>query len=160
MALIECNECSHKISDKASNCPNCGAPVPKEPKKLLKLTIKKEKTSIITYILYALIFLSVLYLISSDIVFLITIRNEITLQQLQFSTYYEGFLSSYSSIIINVTCLACLFSILSKKFSKFSKLLFSLNSITSIILFIFLYRNNLRVGPCFFILFIINIYER
>jgi len=26
MALIKCNECSQEISDKASNCPNCGAP--------------------------------------------------------------------------------------------------------------------------------------
>ena len=26
MALIKCNECSQEISDKASSCPNCGAP--------------------------------------------------------------------------------------------------------------------------------------
>jgi coenzyme F420-reducing hydrogenase alpha subunit len=29
MALINCNECGKEISDKASTCPNCGAPVEK-----------------------------------------------------------------------------------------------------------------------------------
>lgn len=27
MALIECRECKHQISDQAQACPNCGAPV-------------------------------------------------------------------------------------------------------------------------------------
>lgn len=27
MALIKCSECSAEISDKASCCPKCGAPV-------------------------------------------------------------------------------------------------------------------------------------
>ena len=27
MALIKCSECGREISDKASSCPNCGAPV-------------------------------------------------------------------------------------------------------------------------------------
>ena len=27
MALIDCRECGHRISDKATTCPNCGAPV-------------------------------------------------------------------------------------------------------------------------------------
>jgi predicted nucleic acid-binding Zn ribbon protein len=27
MALIECNECKSQVSDKAKNCPKCGAPV-------------------------------------------------------------------------------------------------------------------------------------
>jgi hypothetical protein len=26
MALIQCSECNHSISDKASTCPHCGAP--------------------------------------------------------------------------------------------------------------------------------------
>ena len=29
MALINCSECGKEISDKASNCPNCGCPVEK-----------------------------------------------------------------------------------------------------------------------------------
>ncbi len=28
MALVRCGECGKKVSDKASACPNCGAPVP------------------------------------------------------------------------------------------------------------------------------------
>lgn len=27
MALIDCNECKKQVSDKASACPNCGAPI-------------------------------------------------------------------------------------------------------------------------------------
>lgn len=27
MALIKCEECGHMVSDKATSCPNCGAPV-------------------------------------------------------------------------------------------------------------------------------------
>ncbi len=27
MALINCSECNHQVSDKASSCPNCGAPI-------------------------------------------------------------------------------------------------------------------------------------
>ncbi|MFM2323575.1 MAG: zinc-ribbon domain, partial [Pseudomonadota bacterium] len=27
MALITCNECGRQISDRASSCPGCGAPV-------------------------------------------------------------------------------------------------------------------------------------
>ena len=29
MALINCTECNHEISDKAEKCPNCGFPIPK-----------------------------------------------------------------------------------------------------------------------------------
>ncbi|MGI2021694.1 zinc-ribbon domain-containing protein [Shewanella glacialipiscicola] len=27
MALIKCSECSHDVSDKATSCPKCGAPI-------------------------------------------------------------------------------------------------------------------------------------
>ena len=27
MALISCNECGRQVSDKASQCPGCGAPI-------------------------------------------------------------------------------------------------------------------------------------
>ena len=33
MALIKCSECAKEISDKAKNCPNCGAPVVAHPRK-------------------------------------------------------------------------------------------------------------------------------
>ena len=31
MALISCSECSKEVSDKASSCPNCGAPISSSP---------------------------------------------------------------------------------------------------------------------------------
>lgn len=30
MALIDCKECSNKVSELAESCPKCGAPVPKK----------------------------------------------------------------------------------------------------------------------------------
>lgn len=32
MALMKCDECGKKVSDKAKNCPHCGAPVEVEEK--------------------------------------------------------------------------------------------------------------------------------
>ena len=29
MALIKCKECGHEVSDRASECPNCGCPIEK-----------------------------------------------------------------------------------------------------------------------------------
>ena len=40
MALIKCMECGKEISDKASACPNCCAPVEKEKRKVI---IEREK---------------------------------------------------------------------------------------------------------------------
>jgi DNA-directed RNA polymerase subunit RPC12/RpoP len=34
MALIECKECGHKVSDEAKACPSCGAKVPQPPGRL------------------------------------------------------------------------------------------------------------------------------
>ena len=31
MALIKCSECGNQVSDKATACPNCGAPVAAGP---------------------------------------------------------------------------------------------------------------------------------
>ena len=39
MALIKCIECGHKISDKATACPNCGYPISKE------LAVAEEDTT-------------------------------------------------------------------------------------------------------------------
>lgn len=40
MALVNCSECNTKISDLATNCPKCGAPVD-----LVKIKNKKNKTT-------------------------------------------------------------------------------------------------------------------
>ena len=34
MALIECKECGHKVSDEAKTCPSCGVKVPQPPGRL------------------------------------------------------------------------------------------------------------------------------
>lgn len=43
MALIKCNECGKEISSKATNCPNCGAPVTIKPQNSVKIEPIKEK---------------------------------------------------------------------------------------------------------------------
>lgn len=159
MAQIKCPECSNKISDKAIYCSQCGYKLNqnKENKKeTTTITIKKEHTSITTYIIYITIFLAMLALISSDLVFLKTIRSEVTLQQVQFMTFYKGFISSFPSIIINITFLSCILIILSKRYHKLSKLLNLINIITCFILFIYIYNSNYRIGICFYILLILN----
>ena len=43
MALIKCNECGNKVSDKALTCPNCGAPInQKEEPKVVKYNSKSD----------------------------------------------------------------------------------------------------------------------
>lgn len=51
MALIKCSECGKEVSDKASSCPNCGAPIKEdEIKKRNKCGYKnREKISYYTY---------------------------------------------------------------------------------------------------------------
>ena len=44
MALIKCSECGKEVSDKASNCPNCGAPIKEdEIQKEVKAGIRVTK---------------------------------------------------------------------------------------------------------------------
>ena len=79
MAIIECKECKHNISDKASSCPNCGAPVSKT-KQIKKddyeeVIIKKEKTHPLTAIIYILFFIILIVVCLYDINFIKTFRN-------------------------------------------------------------------------------------
>ena len=66
MALINCHECSKEISDSASSCPGCGAPIGStQPKKgdMVPFTVqeaavmlsKKKKTSHILHLLLSII---------------------------------------------------------------------------------------------------------
>ncbi len=51
MALMKCAECSAEISDQATSCPLCGAPVkPKE-----KVTTKSQQTKVATAIFWVLV---------------------------------------------------------------------------------------------------------
>lgn len=38
MALIKCKECGHEVSDRASECPNCGCPIQREDNPSIKET--------------------------------------------------------------------------------------------------------------------------
>ena len=121
------------------------------------ITIKKEKASIATYLIYIALFILTLALITSPFVFLKSIRSEYTLQQVQFLPSFKGFISIYPSLIANITFLACLLVILSKKNFKLSKLLFLLNITISIALYVYIYKLNFRVGISFFLVYLLNI---
>ncbi|GAB6069936.1 hypothetical protein JCM30760_10330 [Thiomicrorhabdus hydrogeniphila] len=65
MALIECHECGKQISDSASLCPNCGAPVranqykkgnkvPYTDQEVAVLLSKKKKTSHLLHLVLSL----------------------------------------------------------------------------------------------------------
>jgi hypothetical protein len=43
MALINCPECGHEVSDKAFTCPNCGNPLRKQSPVNIEQTKKKWK---------------------------------------------------------------------------------------------------------------------
>ncbi len=154
MSKIKCLECNSEVEESVF-CPNCGSPL--NPNiDLENITVKKEKTPIITYIIYILVFLSILILVSSDTIFLKTIKSEYTIQQIQFSTIYEGIISLFPSIIVNITFISCLLTVLSRRFFKLSKLLYIFNIIFSIIMYIYLYTNNLRVGASYYIIITLN----
>ena len=38
MALIKCTECGHEVSDRTSECPNCGCPIQREDNPSIKET--------------------------------------------------------------------------------------------------------------------------
>ncbi|MEJ2610244.1 MAG: zinc-ribbon domain-containing protein [Candidatus Thiodiazotropha sp.] len=66
MALIECHECGKQISDSATSCPGCGAPVrvkqykkgdtvPYTDQEVAVLLSKKKKTSHVLHLLLSII---------------------------------------------------------------------------------------------------------
>ena len=67
MALIECNECKKKISDKADKCPNCGYPIKEEIKKEKdkerKQLVKEKKPIIVKSVLISLIVIAMISII-------------------------------------------------------------------------------------------------
>lgn len=66
MALVECHECGKQISDSASSCPSCGAPVrakkhkkgdtlPYTDQEVAVLLSKKKKTSHVLHLILSLV---------------------------------------------------------------------------------------------------------
>jgi hypothetical protein len=52
MALMKCKECGHEVSNRAKNCPQCGAPVPK-------------RTSLLTWLIASVLGLAIISAIFS-----------------------------------------------------------------------------------------------
>lgn len=159
MSLIKCNECGNNISTKALECPNCGAPVTLD-KEIHKDYIKTKEYKLVPHpisiIITSILFISLIGFISSNLVFLNTIRGTLTLQQAITSTYYQEYISTYPTIILNIACISCIISCLSKKLNIFSKTGYLINIIVSILLFFNLYNNNIRVDICYYLILLIN----
>lgn len=161
MAIIECKECKHNISDKASSCPNCGAPVSKT-KQIKKddyeeVIIKKEKTHPLTAIIYILFFIILIVVCLYDINFIKTFRNTYSLIAAESEGAFQSAAHIYSNIIINTIFISCILTALSKRTFKISKISFIINFIANIYFFYHIYALNFRVGIQFFILYILNI---
>lgn len=156
MAQIKCPNCNSKINEKSIYCSQCGTKIEQDKEELISIKIKKEKTNILTYIIYIGLFIGMLAIISSNLVFLKTLRTELTLQQVQFSPTYEGFISLFPSIIINITFIACILNILTKKYFIITKILYIINIITCFILFVYIYSNGYRIGTCYYLLILMN----
>lgn len=161
MAIIECKECKHNISDKASLCPNCGAPITKT-KQIKKdnyeeVIIKKERIHPLNTLIYISFFIILLIICIYDITLIKTFRNSYSLIVAQREPAFTSIASLYSSIIINITFISCIMAILSKKTYKLSKITFLINLIVHIIFFINIYSLNFRISIQFYILYIINI---
>ena len=161
MAILECSECKHIVSSKASTCPNCGAPV-----KLSKNNIKdeltekeiiKEKRTVLNNALYIIFFIILIIITVSDATLITTFRNTYSLIAAESEPTFEQTANLYSNIIINSTFISCLLSIYSKKTFKLSKLTFYINLITHCFFFQYIYELDFRIGLQFYILYIINI---
>jgi len=65
MALIECSECGHQVSDKANTCPQCGAPVGAEEGSEVQSEQAQGKNKV-TGIIALLVLIGVVYVCSSS----------------------------------------------------------------------------------------------
>lgn len=161
MALLECSECKHIVSTKATSCPNCGAPVEKtkDNKKtnLMEIIEIKEKKAILNNLLYVLIFIILIIITVSDVTLIKTFRNTYSLIAAEREPTFETAANIYSNIIINLTFISCLLAIYSKKTFKLSKLTFYINLITHCVFFKYIYELNFRINLQYYILFIFNI---
>ena len=159
MALIKCSECDNKISTKSLECPHCGAPLledEKLKKDLVEFNQKKLSSHPFSIIITIMLFILLIGVISSNLIFLNTIRGELTLQQASSSIYYQEYINLYPTLILNIGCISCILSCLSKRLNIFSKIGYLMNIIITIVLFFNLYSNNIRVDICYFLILFIN----
>ena len=127
----------------------------KEPETII-FNVKRLSSHPISIITTIIIFIALIGIISSNLIFLNTIRGTLTLQQATTSTYYYEFIDIYPTLILNIACISAILSNLSKRLRTISKTGYLINIIISILLFFNLYSNNLRVGISFYLIIAIN----
>lgn len=161
MAIIECKECKHNISNKASACPNCGAPITKikqiKKEDYEEVIIKKERIHPLNTFIYISFFVLLLIVCIYDITLINTFRNSYSLIIAQREPAFESISSLYSSLFINVTFISCILAIKSKKTYKLSKIAFIINFIIHLTFFTNIYSLNFRIGIQYYILLLINL---
>lgn len=118
--------------------------------------VKRLSSHPISIITTIILFIALIGIISSNLIFLNTIRGTLTLQQATTSTYYYEFIDIYPTLILNIACISAILSNLSKRLRTISKTGYLINIIISILLFFNLYSNNLRVGISFYLIIAIN----
>lgn len=118
--------------------------------------IKRLSSHPISIITTIILFVALIGIISSNLIFLNTIRGSLTLQQATTSTYYYEFINIYPTLILNIACISAILSNLSKRLRTISKTGYLINIIISILLFFDLYSNNLRVGISYYLIIVIN----
>ena len=126
--------------------------------KIESITFNQKKLSShpISIITTTLLFVALIGVISSNLVFLNTIRGTLTIQQASNNIYYQEYINLYPIIILNIACISAIISNLSKKLTTMAKTGYLINIIITIILFFNLYSNNLRIGISYYLILIIN----
>ena len=119
-------------------------------------SVKRLSSHPISIITTIILFIALIGIISSNLIFLNTIRGSLTLQQATTSTYYYEFIDIYPTLILNIACISAILSNLSKRLRTISKTGYLINIIISILLFFNIYSNNLRVGISYYLIIVIN----
>lgn len=167
MALIKCIECKKEVSTLAKTCPHCGAPImlgeeeQKETSELKKVSILKEKckpSTIIIPLLVSIAMFIAFVAFDLDGYYLIKqrdIRYELV-DCLNRRFFVKEILSFYGSIGL-ITFISYFLTITSKRTNIIAKIGYITNIIIQVIFFTIVFDNNLRIGPQFYIIFLLNI---
>mgnify|MGYP003305323855 CR=1 FL=1 len=117
---------------------------------------KKLSSHPVSIIFTIILFVFLIGVISSDLIFLNTIRGAFTIQQASNNVYYQEYINLYPILILNIAFVSAIISNISKRLTSIAKVGYLSNIIISILLFFNLYSNNLRVGISFYLIVLIN----
>ena len=127
-----------------------------EENNYISFTEKKLSSHPVSIITTIILFIALIEIISSNLVFLNTIRGSLTIQQASNNIYYQEYIDFYPLLILNIAFISAIITNISKRLSSILKIGYLANIIISIILFFNLYSNNLRVGVSFYLILLIN----